>query len=364
MWLLRKLKCAPFVLFLGLPGIVMAAPDPALAPASQPNLQLAAQPLTTERIDSLRKQAEESSELDEETKKTIAEIYRTAFAELQRSAALLTRATTYQTDADTVEQRVDKVDQKLIELKNQEPSQPTGETLADLEYVHSKLELQLAGRKKLQVAAESEPKTRAQRRKEIHGQLAALPDQLADMKQQVEALPTDEPALVTTARQIELAARRLALQRETPALENELAKYDTEAAADLVRLERDLYTQEVLLVEQQLELVEDQLKKLRELDAEKAVRKAREEAISADPMLASYAQRNRQLAEVGQWITEQFDAADRKLKAEKEFHEQLLRQFEQTFKKVESVGLTSSVGALLRKQRAELPDVRRRRTEA
>ncbi len=330
-------------------------------PQSSATAPLAEVPLTAERIEALRKEADESSELDDEAKKKVTEIYRSALAEWQRAGELGGRATAFQTDAEGTGQRVARIKQQLDELKGKEPALPEGETLAELEQARSKLELQLAAQKQAQTAAEAEPKLRAQRRKEIRARLVAIPERLAELIKQSESLPTDEPALLNTARRTEMAARRLAFESEIPALENELAKYDAEEVADLVRLQRDLCTQEVALAERNLNLLKEQIKKAQAVAAEEAVRKARDEAIAADPVLESYAERNRNLAEVAKSITEQFDAADADLKTAREVHDQLLRQFEQTCKKVESVGLTSSIGALLRKQRASLPDVRKRR---
>ena len=48
----------------------------------------------------------QSSELDDETKKKVSEIYRSAAADLQRATELAARAATFKTDAETVEQRL------------------------------------------------------------------------------------------------------------------------------------------------------------------------------------------------------------------------------------------------------------------
>ena len=321
-------------------------------------LQPTADPLTVERIEQLRKEAAESGDLGDEAKKIIAEIYRSSLVELQRGEEFAAHAAACNNDAESVEQRVAQKKQQLEELKARESSIPED---AELEQALTKVEVQLAAQKKAQAAAESEPKRRAARRKEIRARLLAIPGVAKKLQQQFASLPADEHALVIAARRTDLEARQLTLHREVPALQNELAKYDAEDAADLVRFQRDVCTQEVASTERYLQLLKEHNQKVRTAAAAKAVRKARDEALAAAPEFATYTERNRHLAEAAESMTERFDVADRDLKTAEEVHEQLLRQFELTRKKVESVGLTHSVGALLRKQRAALPDLRHRR---
>lgn len=325
-------------------------------------LQPVEQSLTVEQVELLRKEAAESADLDDEAKKKVAEIYRSALAELQRAADLKARAAEFKTDSAAIENRKTRTEQQLGELKGKEPP-PLGKlAVADLEQELSTLGIHLDAQKKKQAAAEAELKNRAQRSKDIRTRLVALPDKMAEIAKQAESLPSDENPLFARARKIDLAARRIALEREAPALENELAKYKAEDAVDLVRLQRDLCVQEVAFSEKCRLLLEAKLKKERALAAERDVLRAREEAIDADPVLKSYAKRNRELTELAKAITVEFEIADKDLQAAKQVHETLLSQFEQTRKKVESVGLTSAVGALLRKQSADLPDARQRRS--
>jgi potassium efflux system protein len=349
---------APFIAFAATCSL-LAAQEAEQPPAPSP---AAATPLTTERVEQLRKEVEDSSELDDESRKKVSEIYRSALNELQRGAELATRAATFKADAEAAKQRVAEVKQQLESLQTTDVPSPDEALLPELEQTVSRLEIELEAQKKALAAAEAEPKLRAQRRKEIRTRLVGIPERIAEITKQMQALPADEHALITTARKTELAARRLVLEREIPELESELAKYDAEDAADLVRLQRDLCTQQVALTGRYLQANKECIKRARAAAAELAVRRARDEAIAAEPVLKSYAERNQYLAELTRTIAESFDLADRELKTTQQDYDQLLRQFEQTCKKVGSVGLTRSIGALLRKQRADLPDIRGRQT--
>ena len=143
-------------------------------------------------------------------------------------------------------------------------------------------------------------------------------------------------------------------------LEAELAKYDAEEAADSVRLRVEVATANAAYTEKLITLMQQRIQVAREAAAEEAVRKARQDAISADPALKEFAEQNQKLAETSKAIAEALAETEAALKVSTSTHEDLLRQFAQTKKKVDAVGLTSSVGALLRKERTTLPNVESR----
>ncbi len=101
----------------------------------------------------------------------------------------------------------------------------------------------------------------------------------------------------------------------------------------------------------------EQISAGRDAAAAESVRIARWEAINAAPALKMYAEQNQELAEQSKTIAGKLAKTEQELTDANALHEALIHQFAQTRKKVDSVGLTSSVGALLRKQIATLPDV-------
>ena len=127
-------------------------------------------------------------------------------------------------------------------------------------------------------------------------------------------------------------------------------------------LRADVATCNAAYTEKLIAVLQQQINTTREAAAEESVRIARREAISADPALKVYAEANQVLAENAKAIAESLAATEADLKASIEIHEGLVRKFAQTRKKVDSVGLTSSVGALLRKEVTALPDVASRRS--
>lgn len=117
------------------------------------------------------------------------------------------------------------------------------------------------------------------------------------------------------------------------------------------------YTEKLIAILQQ------KIHAAREAAAEESVRMARREAVTADPALRFYAEENQALAETSKHVAAQLAETEAALTAAMEVYEGLLKQFANAKKKVDSVGLTSSVGALLRKQKTTLPDVAARRAE-
>ncbi|HPM79692.1 MAG TPA: mechanosensitive ion channel [Candidatus Anammoximicrobium sp.] len=313
-------------------------------------------------VESRRKQAEASTELDEPTKKRISELYAQALESLNRAADSARRAEAFKQEADNVQQRQREIQQRIDELRGQAPTLPEALTLPDMEQELARADRNLTDLKQAQSQAENELATRANRRKDVRGLLFSAPQRLQEIDGQLQSpTPADEPSLLTLARRTELEARRLAIEQEIPAYQNELAKYDAEDALDLVRLQRDWRIQEVAFAERQFQLLDSRVKQLRAAAAGEAVRQAEEEAVRAQPLLRDYAARNRELAEKAQTLTQQIGQTEHALRDAEALLESVQQEFQQAKEREQSVGLTKTVGAQLRKQEAALPDVRKYR---
>jgi len=332
----------------------LRSPIPAIAPAEAGNEQL----VTPELIEARRQQADSSLDLDEATKRQIADLYQQSLDALYRSAESAAKAQSLRQQIDSVQARQRHMQQRLEELRASPTAPPSGLTLPELEQELGKLERSLAERKQEQIRAEAEPSSRASRRKEVRNLLFSIPKQLQDIDRQLELpAPRDEPPLATLARRTELAARRMAVEQTVPCLENELAKYDAEDALDLVRIQRDLSIQEVAVIERTLQSLDGRVKQLREDAAREAVRQAEEEVFQTSPLLKDLATRNKELAAEAQRLTQRTSQTDEQLRLVNAELEKTRRLFGQATARVETVGLTRTVGAQLRKQRASLPDV-------
>jgi len=330
---------------------VRSEPRPAASPTQ----------VTAADLETRRKQAEQHPELSDELKGKIAELYRLAGEQLQRAEQFKTQAAEDKTAAETAQERAAKLRQELAQASVGPPEPPPHGSLTELEQRLSTKGLQLQELKNAQARKEAAPAAQASRRKDLRNRLLAVPQQSADVKQQLEAPPpADEPAPLTLARQTELLTRSTLLEQEPAALQSELAKYDAQDAADLIRIERDILAQQIATAQREFDALNGAVRRKRDEEAQAAVQRAQEEAIEAQPLLKANAEENTRLAEEARALTQLIADADKELQKVKLRLENLQRQFDQTKKKVESVGLTGPIGLMLRKQRAELPNVRKR----
>lgn len=315
----------------------------------------AASELTAERVERLQREVEAANELPEEVRVAAGEALRAALVELTAAAEFSARAEAFAEETTSVGDRVAEAKRQLDAVPSAAQALEDG-SLPDLQKSLSELELRLAAERKALASAEAQPQTRAQRRKEVRARIAAVQESLKDAGSPTPATAANKHATLDVARGAERTAHRMALQQELLSLESELAKYDAEETADLLRLRADLASRQASHTEKAVQRLTERVKVLREADAADSVRKAHLEAVVATPVLKSHAERNQALAETAQAIARKLSQAEQDLKAAQDALSQLSKQFERARNKVETVGLTSSVGALLRKQRTTLPD--------
>ncbi|SMP73759.1 potassium efflux system protein [Neorhodopirellula lusitana] len=362
-WLLGTLM----VVSLAFPCVPCKAVD-ALNPPAQfaPTKPVPAQPSATgaisiEQVERAVAELEQSAEVAVDVKLQAAENYRAAIKNLQSAADSDARLQAMAGEAETVAARTDQLKQQRDALKDKKPEPSEAFTLMEMEQLLPTTELQLSAFKKARQDAEAELQSRAARRKEIRTRMAIIQEKITDATSQLKAMQASDPTPQNQSLSARLLTRRITLEKETPALEAELAKYDAEEAADLVRLRMDVASCSAAYTEKVIAILQQKIHAAREAAAEESVRTARREAVSADPALKFYADENQTLAETSKRVAEQLAETEAALSAAAEVQEGLVKQFANAKKKVDSVGLTSSVGALLRKQKTTLPDVGARR---
>ncbi len=303
----------------------------------------------------------EHANLSGDVKLQATENYKAAIKNLQSATASDARLQALIAETASVAERAEQIKKQREELKNEKPTLDKNLTLQELEQLLPATELQLSTFKQSRADAESELQSHAPRRKEIRERMAVIQEKVADAQTQLRTLSTAEPTPQSHAFAARLATRRVALEKEKPALEAELTKFDAEESADLVRLRMDLAALNAAHTEKLVAALQERINSGREAAAAEAVRMARREAINAAPALRIYAERNQELAEQSKTTAAELAKTEQELTNANTLHEDLIRQFAQTRKKVDSVGLTSSVGALLRKQMRTLPPVNARR---
>ncbi|MFH1923545.1 MAG: mechanosensitive ion channel domain-containing protein [Planctomycetota bacterium] len=356
----RLLACigwlVPFLALIGVLGSESAYAQPATNGTTS---QLA---VTVESVEALRRQAAESPDPDADAKQKIEAACVQALDGLKRIAEVAGQAEQFRRDTDDLQQRVATLRRRLAEPQRDRPSPPPDLTLPELEQEVSRREVALAELKAAQAKSEAEPSTRANRRRELRTLLLSAIQRIADTQKQLDtAAPPGEPAPLTTARRAALQVRRVLIEAEQPALQNELAKYDAEDAVDFLRLERDVHTREVTIASSELASLQGLLSRRRAADSAAAVQRARDALASAPVALRTHAEENITLAEAAHALSQPLEETRRKLEGTKARLEAVQKQFTMTQQRVSDIGLTGSIGALLRRERIDLPDSRRLR---
>lgn len=340
------------------PAQLLPQPSPDPPKSNQSN---ASGVITVEQVERALAELEQSTEVAVDVKLQAVENYRAAVKNLQSAADSDHRLQTLVGEAETVSARTEQLKQQRAALKDKKPESSEALSLMEMEQLLPTTELQWSGFKKAKQDAEAELQSRAARRKDIRARMSVIQEKVADAATQLKALQSAEPTPQNQSLAARLLTRRMTLEKEVPALEAELAKYDAEEAADLVRLRMEVASYNATYTEKVIAILQQKIHAAREAAAEESVRMARQEAVSADPALKVYAEENQSLAETSKHVAEQLAKTEEALTVATDVHEGLLKQFANAKKKVDSVGLTSSVGALLRKQRNTLPDVAVRR---
>ncbi len=319
--------------------------------------------ITTEQVEAALAELDQNGKIAADAKLQAIENYQAAIKNVQTASEHDARLKALIADAESVTARTQQLNTERNEVKDKKPAVESGLGLQALEQLLPTAELQLSGYKKARQDAESEKESRSPRRKEIRARLVVIQERVADASSQLATLASAETSPQSQSLVARLLTRKMTLEKEKPALEAELSKFDAEEAADLVRMRMEVAGSNATYTEKLIALLQQKINAAREAAAEESVRAARHEAINADPALKVYAENNQELAESAKKVAESLAETESKLKASTGIFNDLLRQFGQTKKKVDSVGLSSSIGALLRKQLAALPDIASRRAE-
>ena len=314
--------------------------------------------LTAAAIQKRLQQVERATNLDETVRKGLIEKYTAALEHLKT-------ADEHQATAEDLRKKTEEAPQELERLKA-ELKDPPGDILRPDSPAMSLVEMQVAladAEKKYEALQkelaefESEPARRADRRKEIPGLLASLRNQLEELARQPEAsLPAAkafDPTVV--AERILITARRRALEHELAVYEAELRHY--ELTVDLIETRRDHAVVFTERAEEHIRAWRKAVNARRERDAAEQGQSARELARHAHPAIRRLAEENAALTDRRQELVTRIEIATRSQSALEKQLKVLADLYKRVNERVERLGLTESIGVLLRKQRESIPDV-------
>jgi chromosome segregation ATPase len=248
------LRAVPRLLALALVALLVAAcvfPNSRLSAAGAPPDPLAGiaavkpEPVTTEIIETRRKDVRKAKDVDEETRSKILDLYQQALDSLKAAQdfAAKTAASNKQIEhapaiaeeaKSELKRRRDELEHATKPLSAAAVAAQTSVAATPAEPARSAaaLEADLAsasaardGLNRKQSQLEKESNRRSSRRKEIRERLLALHDEVVELRKQVAApLSKDEAAPLVLARHALAQAKVQAIEQEAPSLRAELAQ--------------------------------------------------------------------------------------------------------------------------------------------
>lgn len=310
------------------------------------------------------RRAQSETELEPKLKQEVIDTYQAAIERFEIATEAAATAERYQKLMATVEDSIKKTRDKLAQL----PAQPVL-TIAPDEVIDS-LERQLHERREqieepqhgLRVVAEAARKELASsktRLEEIGRDLAEIDERLASIQELIDApIPADQPRELTNALQALLQVRKLRADEEKAALRAQQAWYESDDVDQLLHIHVDIATKELNLANAEIQLLQDAVDNLRGSEADQRVRAAQQSVEQATTHAKPVAEQNLKLAEESRNLATTLHETNDRVDSTQETINSLKSEFDKSKTMVEAVGLTESIGLLLRQQRAKLSDTR------
>lgn len=345
------------VLAMGLatgPPIRLSAAEPETAPRTAGVNQ---ETITTEWVTARKQEAEQATDLDAELKQKVLQVYDQAQLLLDGAAKSAARAAALQNQIDTAPAEKARVERELNELLQSKPADPpSGESLEKLKTTRIEKEAALAAAKEESAAVEAEIARRVAGGQGLPKLAADARARLARVEEQLRTpFAAETPESLSRAQTASLLA-------EVESLEQAIAAYETElraqaATGDLLPLQQRLAAGRVSRLEEEVKTWREAESRALELETKRKANEARLAAMEADPELEELAGKNQTLAELAETVatkTREEILAQEEIRAELD---NVQKQYQRAKRHVDLVGLTNSIGQLLRTQRTRLPDL-------
>jgi len=346
---------------------VLCVPWAAIAgqngPTTRPETTMALSVPTSEDVQAQIARIEKGKDLDEKVRAKALTACKQALDQLKLAGDWQARAEGWDAKIKNAPTAVADVKKLLAEAATQPAATaPANETLEKLQQLVAKATADATAAAAKLADLEAEPQRRAERRLAIPKLLTAAQQRLEELGKQPTKPPDGTPAELAAALRVLHQAQTEAVRWETAALQKELACY--EAERELLTGHIDLARRQATIAEASKKGLQESADKKRREEADRAALEAEQAAIRAarsHPDIQALAKENAELA--GQRTGPAGLAAKiPRAKAKLAEVEGLLTGLQQDFKslkdKEKAVGGTATFGVLLRKQQAELPDVR------
>lgn len=342
----------------------------------------AAMSLSVADVEENLKLAETDQELTDDSRKRLTELCADAKQHLERAEQMNAKSQELEDLSGDVLERAADIERRTSQLGDDAlkadsaavrsglvpPPLPTTANLQQLELELEKRQADLRQLREYGAQLESQAATRTSRRNGILQRLNEIEQSVGKTRQQVSAPPSlGEAKLLTRVRLMESLCRFQFLDRERRALDAELLLFDEEESVNLLQLERSLNSRRTALWTDAVQTASEAVQRVRNQEAQQVLETAEKDEAAVERFeeetpelisLRSVAERNRQLAEENTEVIGRIGVLQRRNENLRAELNRWKEEFDVTQKKVDTVGLPASMGAMLRNQRNNLPNAR------
>jgi len=313
---------------------------------------------TPEALQQRIERVEADTELSDEASRELVDLYSQAIAELEAAHEWQRRAQEYEEARRAAPEVLESIRQELerepAEAQIEVPDAPVVELQSRL----ANAEAELTAARQQVSDLEAEQNHRAERRVEAPKLEGEARQKLEVLKQKLAAELPEDAGPDEVARRTLAMARKKALEAELEAYRQELLSY--EAGGELLAARRARASRQMAYAQKRAEQWQKVVQEKRRQEAAEAARQASQQVAGVHPGLREIAERNKELAvERADGLTPRLERSAKQLT---EVQQELMRlrdDLQRTREKVQRAGLTKALGLLLRKKRAELPNIRR-----
>jgi potassium efflux system protein len=314
--------------------------------------------ISAEAIERRLKQVKSAANLDETVRKGLIDTYQAALEHLSTAEKHAAKAAEFREKTAAAPKELEQLKATLDEpAPEARPQIPPEMGLAELQDALVQAEKDYEDLQNRLAGLQTESTQRSERRAEIPELEQAALGQLEEIQKQQATNPSGgaatDPAAV--AERVLLAARRHALEHELKVYREELRHY--EMTGDLLEARHDHALVLADRAEQHLHAWRSAVNDRREREANEETRAAQSAAKHAPPAIRRLLERNAALASHRQELAAKIEIATKEVESLQSQLEVLGDLFKRLTERVKRVGLTESIGLLLRKHRDTVPDI-------
>ncbi len=305
----------------------------------------------------LRESLTAATNLEDAARKQLEENIGSIESNVNRIAILKEESKNNSKVAAEAPEKAKELQQSLEQLNSKgEPSVDKNADLDSVEKLVRDTQTQVQQLQQQLANIELETSKRVARRKEIRTQWLSVSERRNNLRQQLDVL-TKDSSLATDIVRLDIQVKAHVTDVEEEAQRAELDRYDAEESTGLFRFQRELLTSRLKRSQSLLGKLQTRQNELQALKAQQASEAAKEKQEKVREPLLDYSYSvNTQLADETVIIVSAIAKASKSYDAEKKKLDDIRDKKAETIKRVNEIGLTSSVGSMLRIEKNDLPD--------